>query len=79
MTPAKFSEVASSVALIRTFDCGGNAQESGSGFLVGSSVVVTARHVVDWPGGHSACIVKVRVNGAWVRCRRERSSPDQGD
>jgi len=48
--------------LIRTFTCGGTATGEGTGFLVGSSVVMTARHVI-----RGACRVKVLVDGTWMR------------
>ena len=62
-----FSQFASGVVRIRGFGCAG-AGISGTGFLVGNEVVMTARQVVD-PGGPDAkpgCRVKVRVDGHWV-------------
>ena len=54
-TPASASK---GVALIRPFACNGKALAQGSGFLVGSSVVMTTRHALI-----GACRVRVTVNG----------------
>jgi hypothetical protein len=40
---------------------------SGSGFLIGSRIVMTARHVVDPPEGPKPCNVKVRIGSRWIR------------
>jgi hypothetical protein len=45
---------------VRTFSCAGAATGEGTGFLVGTSVVMTARHVV-----RGACRVRVMVDGGW--------------
>jgi V8-like Glu-specific endopeptidase len=69
LDPGLFSDLSSGVVLIRGFSCSGTAKVSGTGFLVGSDVVMTARHVVD-PLGEKralACRVKVKVDGHWVR------------
>lgn len=81
LSPQLFSEVASGVVLIRTFNCGGTAIASGSGFLVGTTVVMTARHVVDPPGDptHRACRVKVRAGGSWVSVKRSTYWTTGGD
>jgi hypothetical protein len=63
--PKQFLEMASGVVLIRTFDCGGSSKTSGSGFLVGASVVMTARHVAFQPET-LACRIKVRAGGRWI-------------
>jgi hypothetical protein len=68
LSPAQFAQMASGVVLIRGFDCSGTGKIEGTGFLVGSGVVMTARHVVD-PGGAEAkfaCSVKVQIDGHWV-------------
>ena len=72
LSPGKFAEVSSGVVLIRGFTCAGVASVSGTGFLIGQSVVMTARHVVDPPGRlkQRVCRVKVRVDGHWVRVIR---------
>ena len=57
-----FASIADGVVRVRTFDCGGSPKAEGSGFLVGESVVMTARHVV-----RGACSVKVRASGKWIR------------
>lgn len=82
LSPGKFAEVSSGVVLIRGFTCAGVASVSGTGFLVGQSVVMTARHVVDPPGAlkRRVCRVKVRVDGRWVAVLRtnwwyKRSDP----
>jgi hypothetical protein len=46
VTPALFNEVASGVALIKTYRCNNQPVAQGTGFLVGDSVVMTARHVL---------------------------------
>ena len=58
LSPARFSAISSGVVLVETFDCDGNAIALGSGFLVGTSVVMTARHVVA-----NSCGIKVRGAG----------------
>ncbi len=63
--PKQFVELATGVVLIRTFDCGGNTKTTGSGFLVGASVVMTARHVAFQPKT-LACKIKVRAGGRWI-------------
>jgi hypothetical protein len=65
LSPGLFEKVASGVALIRTYGCGGRPIALGSGFLVGDSVVMTARHVVS-----GACRVTVRVDGGTYRGTR---------
>jgi hypothetical protein len=72
LSPQQFAEMATGVVLIRGFDCSGTGQIEGTGFLVGSGVVMTARHVVD-PGGAEAklaCSVKVHLDGRWVAATR---------
>jgi hypothetical protein len=71
LDPGTFAELSSGVVLIRGFTCRGVAAISGTGFLVGRSVAMTARHVVD-PGGAEAkyaCRVKARVDGRWVAAK----------
>jgi hypothetical protein len=58
LSPDLFRQVATGVALIKTFGCGGRPIAEGTGFLVGESVVMTARHVLQ-----HACRVHVRVDG----------------
>lgn len=58
VSPATFTEVSSGVALIRTYRCNGKALGQGTGFLVGATVVMTARHVVK-----GACRIRVRLDG----------------
>ena len=59
LSPAMFQEVSTGVALIRTYGCGGRPIAEGTGFLVGSSVLMTARHVVN-----GACRLRILVNVA---------------
>src|SRR4249920_1036232 len=58
VSPGTFSRVSSGVALVRAYGCGGKPLGQGTGFLVGTSVVMTARHVVA-----GACRLRVRVGG----------------
>lgn len=58
ITPKLFQEVSTGVALIKTFNCAGRAIGQGTGFLVGESVVMTARHVL-----RGACRIRVTVSG----------------
>jgi hypothetical protein len=80
VSPGTFSRVSSGVALIRTYGCGGRALGLGTGFLVGTSVVMTARHVVT-----GACQIRIRVSGenfkasgwsAWSGGGASRSAAD---
>jgi uncharacterized protein YjbI with pentapeptide repeats len=61
LDPGLFADLSSGIALVRTFNCGGTATGEGTGFLVGSSVVMTARHVT-----RGACRLKVSIDGGWV-------------
>jgi hypothetical protein len=65
LSPGKFAEVSTGIALIKTYGCGGRPIALGTGFLVGDSVVMTARHVV-----RGACRVRVSVNGEAFTSRR---------
>ena len=72
LDPTLFSQLSSGVVLVRGFSCSGAAKIEGTGFLVGSGVVMTARHVVD-PSGlrhRLACHVKVQVDGHWIKVAR---------
>ncbi len=62
LDPELFAQLSSGIALVRSFDCHGNGIEEGSGFLVGSSIVMTAGHVV-----RGACKnhIKVLLGGKW--------------
>jgi len=81
LDPGTFADLATGVVLVRGFDCSGVARISGTGFLVGSSVVMTARHVVDPAGAEAkfACHVKVRLDGRWVTVARESWWHGSGD
>lgn len=57
ITPDLFREVSSGVARIQVRLCGGGAG-SGTGFLIGRRVVMTARHVIQ-----GACSVRVVITG----------------
>lgn len=72
LDPGSFAEMASGVVPIRGLDCSGVPRLSGTGFLVGASVVMTARHVVDPAGSekHFACKVLVKVDGRWVKASK---------
>lgn len=65
VTPAMFQRVATGVALIKTTNCGGRVIGQGTGFLVGSSVVMTARHVL-----HGSCGARVTIAGKRYRGMR---------
>jgi hypothetical protein len=68
LDPHRFASVADGAVLIRTFSCNGTAKFSGSGFLVGERVVMTARHVVDEIGAERGqCHAKVFASGKWIR------------
>jgi hypothetical protein len=72
LDPGLFSQLASGVVRIRGLSCAGTPKITGTGFLVGNGVVMTARHVVD-PGGAEAklaCRVQVRVDGHRVGAAR---------
>ena len=46
LSPGLFNKVSTGVAYVTTYSCGGRLTGKGSGFLIGRSVVMTARHVV---------------------------------
>lgn len=62
VTPRLFDQISTGVAYITTYGCGGRRVGQGSGFLIGTSVVMTARHVLE-----GACIIRVRVAGRTFR------------
>lgn len=61
LSPGLFAQFATGIGLIRIFNCAGTPTAEGTGFLVGASVVMTARHVV-----RGACHVKVFLDGHWM-------------
>jgi trypsin-like peptidase len=63
--PSGLRAVSSGVVPIRALSCSGRPLRTGTGFLVGTSVVMTTRHVLD-----RACTVSVTVGGASVGGRR---------
>jgi S1-C subfamily serine protease len=79
LEPKQLSELATGAVLIRTFDCTGSAMTTGSGFLVGASIVMTARHVAIQPTAY-ACKIKVRAQGRWISVvSRHRWAPGGGN
>ncbi len=69
LAPALFAQLSTGIVLIRGYGCaGGSWKVEGTGFLVGSGVVMTARHVVDPPASENVrvCHVKVDLDGKWV-------------
>lgn len=65
LSPTKFAEVSTGVALIKTYGCGGRLRGTGSGFLVGSSVVMTAEHVL-----RGACRARVVFGNEMISAAR---------
>lgn len=67
VSPETFARVASGVALIRSApDCEGKTRPGyGTGFLVGSRVIVTATHGVGLSEKLRACLIQVRLSGRW--------------
>jgi hypothetical protein len=61
LDPSLFADLSTGIALVRAFTCGGSLIDQGTGFLVGTSVIMTARHVV-----RRACREKVMIGGHWV-------------
>ncbi len=47
LSPTLYAKVASGVALVKTYDCSGRWTATGTGFLVGRQLLMTARHVVE--------------------------------
>lgn len=79
LSPGLFATVSTGVALIKTYRCNGAPVASGSGFLVGETVVMTARHVLT-----GACTARVFVGGEsidatrWVFWRSSEKEADIG-
>lgn len=51
--PELFSKIATGVGRIQVRSCGGRLLSTGTGFLIGQQVVMTARHVLEVKGGCS--------------------------
>ena len=62
LDPGVFADLSTGVARVRTYTCGGQAQTEGTAFLVGTGVLMTARHVI-----RGACYVRVLLGGTWRR------------
>ncbi len=58
--PGAYEELASGVGRIVVRDCQSRLLSQGTGFLVGSKVVMTAHHVLDVP---DACMVRIQIAG----------------
>jgi hypothetical protein len=58
VSPGVFKEISTGVARITTYGCAGRPIAHGTGVLVGDSIVMTARHVLE-----GACKVHVLING----------------
>lgn len=75
ISPDRFRQVSSGIAYVTTFNCRGRKIGTGTGFLVGESVVMTARHVLQ-----RSCRIRVKVSGErfrgvrWVYWRTSRRS-----
>lgn len=75
VTPGMFQKVSTGVAYIKTFNCAGRATGQGTGFLVGSSVVMTARHVLQGSCGARVTIAGRSYKGVrWVYWASGRSA-----
>jgi hypothetical protein len=76
LSPELFAEFSTGIGLVRIFNCAGVPTAEGTGFLVGASVVMTARHVV-----RGACHVKVLLDGHWMTGSHwtSWSTPGRGD
>ena len=84
------AEVASGVGVVQKFDCRGRAIRfgsvpvSGSGFLIGSRLVMTAEHVVAGTsvGTRRVCSHRIWLDGLWypitrVKAWRQVGKPDR--
>lgn len=61
LTPALFASFSTGIGLVRTYNCEGTPIAEGTGFLIGSGVVMTARHVVA-----GSCHVRILLDGHWM-------------
>jgi hypothetical protein len=63
LSPARFAQIANGVALVVTYNCSGKPLDSGTGFLVGKQLLMTARHVI----GSKPCRVRALLDGQWYK------------
>jgi serine protease Do len=80
-----FADSASGVGHVKKFDCNGKPTENGggTGFLIGSQVVMTAEHVLTAsvtfdsetgvPIGHPPCEIRVRLGTTWYEAEQMKA------
>jgi trypsin-like peptidase len=86
VSPETFARVATGVALIGLHDCTGKPllgtfgnDGSGTGFLIGSRLLMTAEHVVQAVMGHPrACGLRARIGSRWYEVEEARAWRDPG-
>lgn len=86
VSPETFARVATGVALIGVRDCAGKLlvgpfgnEGSGTGFLIGSRLLMTAEHVVQGATSHPrACGIRARIGNRWYEVEEARAWRDRG-
>ena len=86
VSPKTFAEVATGVALIGVHDCAGKPLDGpfgneghGTGFLIGSRLLMTAEHVVQGATSHPrACGIRARLGTRWYDVEAAKGWRDRG-
>jgi hypothetical protein len=86
VSPETFARVSTGIALIGAHDCAGKPlagsfgnEGFGTGFLVGSRLLMTAEHVVQGAESHPrACGLQARIGTRWYQVEEARAWGDRG-
>jgi hypothetical protein len=64
LNPGQFAELSTGIVLVRALTCSGKWFSEGTGFLIGESVVMTARHVLK-----GACRIRIDSANRWIEAK----------